>query len=90
MANITVTLRLDADVKQQADILFAELGMSMSTAVNIFVRQCLRERRLPFQPSLVSPNRETVAAMMEAERLAEDPTVKRYSLSDALAELNLD
>lgn len=87
MPNTNVTLRLDADVKQQADILFAELGMNMSTAVNVFVRQCLRERRLPFQPSLGSPNRETVAAMMEAERLAEDPTVKRYSLSDALAEL---
>ena len=82
-----VTVRLDSEVKKQAEVLFEELGMSFSTAVNVFIRQCLREGRLPFQPSLNQPNAETVAAMLEAERLASDHSVKRYSLSEALAEL---
>lgn len=82
-----VTVRLDSEVKRQAEVLFEELGMSFSTAVNIFIRQCLREGRLPFQPSLNTPNADTVAAMLEAERLASDRSAKRYSLSEALAEL---
>ena len=52
-----VTVRLDSEVKKQAEVLFEELGMSFSTAVNVFIRQCLREGRLPFQPSLNQPKR---------------------------------
>ena len=57
---------------------FAELGMNLSTAFNIFVRQSLREGRIPFDISLNQPNQETVAAMLEAERIAKDPSVKGY------------
>lgn len=52
MANMNVTIRLDEDVRKQADELFDELGMTLSTAINIFVRQCLREQRIPFQVGL--------------------------------------
>ena len=41
-----ISIRMDADLKAQADALFAELGMNLSTAFNIFVRQSLREKRL--------------------------------------------
>ena len=40
---------MDADLKAQADALFAELGMNLSTAFNIFVRQSLREGGIPFE-----------------------------------------
>jgi len=79
-----VSIRMDADLKAQADALFGELGMNMSTAFNIFVRQAVREGRIPFDISLNQPNRETIAAMLEAERIAKDPSVKGYTDMDAL------
>ena len=79
-----ISIRMDTDLKAKADALFGELGMNMSTAFNIFVRQSLREGRIPFDISLNQPNEETVAAMLEAERIAKDPSVKGYTNLDAL------
>lgn len=64
-----ISIRMDAELKAQADALFAELGMNLSTAFNIFVRQCIRERRIPFEISLNQPNKEAVAAMLETKRI---------------------
>lgn len=83
-----ISIRMDSDLKAQADALFSELGMNLSTAFNIFVRQSLREGRIPFDISLNQPNKETIAAMLEAERIARDPSVKHYSdVEEALREL---
>ncbi len=79
-----ISIRMDADLKAQADALFGELGMNLSTAFNIFVRQSLREGRIPFEISLDRPDRETVAALREAERIARDPSVKGYTDLDEL------
>ena len=79
-----ISIRMDKDLKAQADVLFNELGMNISTAVNIFVRQAVREGRIPFEISLNLPNKETVAAMLEAERIAKDPSVKGYTDLDEL------
>ena len=49
MATTNVSIRMDSDLKAQADALFAELGMNLSTAFNIFVRQSLREGGIPFE-----------------------------------------
>jgi DNA-damage-inducible protein J len=43
-----VNIRIDDTLKGQADSLFEELGMNMSTAVNVFIRQTLRQRGIPF------------------------------------------
>lgn len=83
-----VTIRMDADLKAQAEELFAELGMNLTTAFNVFVRQSLRQGGLPFEIKLEKPNKETIAAMLEAERIAKDPNVKHYSdVEEALREL---
>ena len=79
-----ISIRMDSDVKAQADALFGELGMNLTTAINIFVRQALREGRIPFEISINQPNRETIAAMLEAERIAKDPSVKGYTNMDEL------
>ncbi len=79
-----ISIRMDADLKAQADALFAELGMNLSTAFNIFVRQSLREGGIPFEVKLEQPNKETVAAMLEAERIAKDPSVEGYNDLDEL------
>lgn len=81
-----VSIRMDADLKAQADALFGELGMNMSTAFNIFARQAVREGRIPFEITINQPNRDTLAAMLEAERIAKDPSVKGYTDMDALFE----
>lgn len=83
-----ISIRMDAELKSQADDLFAELGMNISTAFNIFVRQSLREGGIPFDVSLNQPNKETIAAMLEAERIAKDPSVKGYTdLNQLFADL---
>ena len=79
-----ISIRMDSDLKAQADALFAELGMNLTTAFNIFIRQSLREGRIPFEVSLNQPNKETLAALLEAERIAKDPTVKGYTNMEEL------
>lgn len=79
-----ISIRMDAELKKQADALFAELGMNISTAFNIFVRQSLREGRIPFDITLNQPNKETIAAMLESERIAKDSSVKGYNNLDEL------
>ena len=73
-----ISIRMDTELKAQAEALFNELGMNLSTAFNIFVRQAVREGRIPFEIRLERPNRETAAAMREAEWIARDPEVKGY------------
>jgi DNA-damage-inducible protein J len=83
-----ISIRMDSDLKTQADALFGELGMNLTTAFNIFVRQSLREGGIPFDIKLDQPNKETIVAMLEAERIAKDPSVNGYSdLDELFAEL---
>ena len=86
MANNTtnISIRMDSDLKKKADALFEELGMNITTAFNIFVRQTLREGKIPFDISINIPNKKTVAAMLEAERISKDPSVKAYTDLDEL------
>ena len=88
MATTNVSIRMDTELKAQADELFAELGMNLSTAFNIFVRQSLREGGIPFEIRMDRPNKETIAAMLEAENIAKDPNVKGYTdLDEMFADL---
>lgn len=84
----SVSFRIDTEIKNQADKLFAELGLNMTTAFNIFLRQSIRENRIPFDVTLDTPNPTTIAALLEAEKIASDPSTKRYSdVEEALREL---
>ena len=76
---VNFSVRMDSDIKKQCESLYNELGMNLTTAINVFLRQSLRAGGFPFDVKLEQPNRETIAAMLEAERIAHDPTVKRYS-----------
>ena len=79
-----ISIRMDSDLKAQADTLFGGLGINLSTAFNIFALQSLREGRIPFDISLNQPSKETIAAMLEAGRIAKDPSVKGYNNLDEL------
>lgn len=89
MATITnFSVRLDSDIKKQCEALYGELGVNLTTAINVFLRQSLRAGGFPFDVRIEQPNKETIAAMLEAERIAHDPSAKRYAnAEDALKAL---
>ena len=75
----TFNVRMDSDIKKQSEALYSELGINLTTAINVFLRQSLRVGGFPFDVRVNEPNKETIKAMLEAERIAKDPNVKRYS-----------
>ena len=66
---INLSIRMDKELKEQAESLFSELGMNMTTAFNIFVRQSVRQGKIPFEITLNKPNPETIAALHEIEAM---------------------
>ena len=89
MAKISTSISIDAETKAQAQELFADLGLDLSTAINMFLRQAIRENGIPFSIHRDVPNAETMAAMKEAEEMAKDTAAyKRYStFSELLKEV---
>lgn len=91
MATIPTQIRIDTNIKKQATQLFNSLGMDMSGAVNIFLRQCILHGGLPFKVELPRYNEKTLAAMAEAKKISRDPDVKGYnSLEELKAALDKD
>ena len=84
MAKIPTTLSIDSDVKAKVQALYAKLGLDMSTAVNIFFRQCLYAHGLPFEVKDEIPNQITREAFAEGEAMLADPNTKRFSSVDEL------
>lgn len=85
MATTTVSIRLDPELKKSSEAMLSEMGLSLSTLVSMLLRQMQRDRSIPFQVSLGQPNRETIEAMLEAERIAADPNTPYYtSARDAI------
>ncbi len=70
---------MDEELKKQFDHFCNEIGMSMATAMTIFAKTVVKEGRIPFELSVKTPKRETIEAMLEAEKLSRDPEAKRYS-----------
>ena len=82
------SVRMDSDIKKQCEAMYGELGINLTTAINVFLRQSLRVGGFPFDVRLEQPNKETMAAMLEAERIARDPSVRHYSdVEEALSAL---
>lgn len=84
MATTNLNIRMDKDVKEQADRIFAELGLNMTTAINLFLRTAIRERGIPFALKLDIPNDITAAAIEEGRRIAANPNSKGFSSIDDL------
>ncbi len=84
MATTNLNIRTDKEIKEQAEAVFAELGLNMTTAVNMFLRTTVRERGIPFALRLERLDEATVAAIEEGRRIARDPRARAY---DNLEEL---
>ncbi|MCD8117192.1 MAG: type II toxin-antitoxin system RelB/DinJ family antitoxin [Oscillospiraceae bacterium] len=80
MSKVSTSISIDSEVKAQAQALFADFGMDLSTAINIFLRQSIRENAIPFVIQREDPNADTVAAIGERDEMVEHPEkYKRYS-----------
>jgi len=67
MSCVGMNIRIDSEIKRQAQELFANLGMDMTTAVNVFLRQAIWCEGLPFSVKMSPMNRETLAAIEDVE-----------------------
>ena len=72
MATTNFSVRMDSDLKRECEALYNELGMNLTTAINVFLRQSLRTGGFPFEVRIDKPNAVTLAALSEAEKLAND------------------
>lgn len=84
MAKVSTNISIDADVKKQAQELFASLGIDLSTAINIFLRKAVLEQGIPFDVRVAKPNAETIEAIEEGRRMAHDPNAKSYASVEEL------
>ena len=89
MPKISTNISLDPQLKKQANELFANFGLDLSTAITIFLSQSVREQRIPFEIRMDSPNRQTLEAMSELPKMKEDKeNYKRYdSFAEAMKEV---
>ena len=67
MAKVSTSISIDSEVKAKAQELFADFGMDLSTAINIFLKQAIYERSIPFTIRRELPNETTLSAMDDAE-----------------------
>ena len=63
MARTSMNISLDPQLKQDSQELFADLGIDLSTAITLFLKQSLRVQGLPFVVTRENPNAETAAAL---------------------------
>ena len=86
MANTAnINIRMDANLKKQFEAFCADMGMTMTTAINIFARKAVLENRIPFEISGDVPNAETQEAIREVKQMKADPTLgKTYTDVDEM------
>ena len=74
------TINIDDTTKKEAQELFKDLGMSLTTAVNIFLKQAVKEQKIPFEIKNPRPKQELLEALKEVEEMKKNPNMgKRYS-----------
>ena len=83
-------IRIDSNIKKQANDLFSSLGLDMSSAVNLFLYQCVLRGGLPFRVEQPRFNDDTLAAMAEAVRISKDQSVKGYESMEDLKKALLE
>lgn len=87
MATVNLSIRMDAELKKQAETMLADMGLNMTTAMNIFLRQVVRQGKIPFEIATDIPNAETVAAIKEMDDIVSGKiSAKKYTSIDELFE----
>ena len=87
MATVNMSIRMDTELKKQAEAMLSDMGLNMTTAMNMFLRQVVRQGRIPFEIATDIPNAETVAAIKEMDDMVSGKVpAKRYSSTKELFE----
>jgi len=89
MATTNLNVRIDADLKKQSEEIFSELGLNMSTALTVFLRQTVRSRGIPFEMRLNIPNEETLAAIQDVN-LGRNMSRQFHSVKELMEDLDAD
>ena len=88
MASAVLQTRVDLDTKKEAEELFESLGLDLTTAIRLFLKQSINQQRIPFE--IVPPQEEfsdsTLAAIEDARKISRDSKTKRYSSTKKLLE----
>lgn len=82
--NPSTKVRINPNIKKEANEIFNALGFDLSSAISIFLHQCILRGGLPFKVELPNYKKETIDAMIEAKKISSDPNVKSYSSMDDL------
>lgn len=83
---VSFSVRTDPVLKKQVDLFLENVGMSMSTAINLYLRKIVLEQRIPFEISLPPLSPESHAALLEAEELKKPGGGKVFKTVDELRE----
>ena len=87
----SLNIRLDEGIKKTAEAVYSQYGLSLAEAVTVFIHQSCNVGGLPFDLRPKCPNAESIAAMVEAERISRDPSVKGYrNMAAMFEELDAD
>ena len=86
MNTSTFSVRVDSQLKAAAEACLASMGLNMSTAINIYLRQIVKRQEIPFRITARIPNPDTMEAIEEGERIANDPNVPGYKDVESLFE----
>ena len=89
MATTNLNVRIDADLKKQSEEIFNELGLNMSTALTVFLRQTVRSRGIPFEMRLNTPNEETLAAIKDVN-IGRNMSRQFHSVKELMEDLDAD
>ena len=79
MNTVAMNIRVDKDLKDQATELYNDLGLSLSSAINMFLRQSIRDNGFPFKPQRTKRKSEIELAVEEADQLMKEPNAKTYN-----------
>ena len=79
MSTVAKNFRIDSELSNQASKLLEGLGLSMSQAVSMFLRQVVLQQGLPFEVKYPKRSGELLDAIEEAKRLEADPRTKHYT-----------
>ena len=83
-SNVNLNIRVNADTKKEFEAFCHDMGMSMTTAINLFMRKTIREYRIPFDISGDIPNQTTLEAIREVEEDLKNPKLKSYQSVDEM------
>ena len=89
MSKTTANISIDSDIKAKAQTLFAELGMDLSTAINVFLRQAIRENAIPFAVTKDTPNELTKQAI-EDVRQGKNLSREFHTVAELMEDLYAD